>query len=415
VVFQIVTRIGWIFKTESIIVPAVLDILGGAAWLRGCLPMLNRLGQSIPPMLMARRINVAPYKKTGLFLYTLGMAVTILLLASMWLVPSVANASTDWEHATSWAPAAFLILYGLFFACTGLHQLSFQTLQGKLVHATRRGRLLSVSNVIGSAAAIAAAWWLLPRWLSEPHPRVELIFGLAGVCFVGAALSSLLLVEWPDDYHQPSEGLHRKLADSWAALDDRNFRRLCFSAALSGSSIVLFPHYQALGRDRLTLEFGDLVLWVVVQNIGTAVFSVLVGPIADWRGNRIVLRLSQLLIVLLPLAALALAHGATWGRSWYFLVFLFLGLTPVTLRLLNNYTLEIAQPSDHPRFLSTLNLFQAGPALLAPLVGAAIDLTSLEAVFLTVAGLNAVGWLMTLGLDEPRLHVVSEIVTGPED
>ena len=37
-VYQVVVRTGWIFKTESIIMPAVLDVLGGSAWLRGCLP-----------------------------------------------------------------------------------------------------------------------------------------------------------------------------------------------------------------------------------------------------------------------------------------------------------------------------------------------------------------------------------------
>lgn len=404
-VFQILTRVGWIFKTETIIVPAVLDILGGSAWLRGCLPMLNRLGLSIPPVLMARRVNVARRKKYGLFLFTLGMAAAILLLASMWWIPSVASASTDWQSATSRAPAMFLTLYGTFFACTGLHQLIYQTLQGKLVHTTRRGRLLGFSNLMGSIAAIAAAWWLLPGWLGAHPPRVDAIFGFAGICFIGAAVSSLMLAERADDYDEPSEGLKQKLAASFSAVrENRNFRRLCLAAMLSGSSIILFPHYQALGRERLHLDFADLVLWVVVQNIGTAAFSLLAGSIADWRGNRVVLRLSLLLIVLLPLAALALAHGGELGRSYFFLVFAFLGLTPVTLRLLNNYTLEICPPSDHPRFLSTLNLCQAGPAFLAPGVGAAIDATSLETVFLGVAAVNAVGWLLTLRLDEPRLH-----------
>ena len=40
---QIVMRTGWIFKTESIVIPAIMDMLSGEAWLRGCLPMLNRL------------------------------------------------------------------------------------------------------------------------------------------------------------------------------------------------------------------------------------------------------------------------------------------------------------------------------------------------------------------------------------
>ena len=52
---QIVFRIGWIFKTESVIMPAVLDQLSGAGWLRGCMPVLNRFGQSVPPVFLADR------------------------------------------------------------------------------------------------------------------------------------------------------------------------------------------------------------------------------------------------------------------------------------------------------------------------------------------------------------------------
>ena len=48
--YQVVMRTGWIFKTESVIMPAVLDSLGGSGWLRGLLPPLNRFGQSIPPL-----------------------------------------------------------------------------------------------------------------------------------------------------------------------------------------------------------------------------------------------------------------------------------------------------------------------------------------------------------------------------
>ena len=63
VIYQVVMRMGWIFKTESVIMPAVLDSIGGAGWLRGCLPMLNRFSQSIPPLVLARQIKIMPRKK----------------------------------------------------------------------------------------------------------------------------------------------------------------------------------------------------------------------------------------------------------------------------------------------------------------------------------------------------------------
>ena len=35
VLYMVFMRTGWIFKTESIIMPAVLDVIGGAGWCEG--------------------------------------------------------------------------------------------------------------------------------------------------------------------------------------------------------------------------------------------------------------------------------------------------------------------------------------------------------------------------------------------
>ena len=55
VAYQVVVRTGWIFKTESIVMPAVLDLTGAGAWMRAILPTLNRFGQTIPPPALFRR------------------------------------------------------------------------------------------------------------------------------------------------------------------------------------------------------------------------------------------------------------------------------------------------------------------------------------------------------------------------
>ena len=76
---------------------------------------------------------------------------------------------------------------------------------------------------------------------------------------------------------------------------------------------MLFPHYQKIAKDELELGTQWLVWWVVAQNIGTALFSLLVGPIADRRGNRLVLVILTLLIAAGPLAALG---GMVSVISW---------------------------------------------------------------------------------------------------
>ncbi|HQZ69402.1 MAG TPA: hypothetical protein PLY87_30160, partial [Planctomycetaceae bacterium] len=128
----IIMRIGWIFKTESVIIPHVLDIISSnASWARGFLPVLNRLGQSLPPLLAADFIRDIRLKKRALIYTTMGMALPFLTLASVWW----------WLEARDrlWLVVLFLILYLLFFSATGLNQLVDGTLQGKLIRPDRRG------------------------------------------------------------------------------------------------------------------------------------------------------------------------------------------------------------------------------------------------------------------------------------
>ena len=62
VTYQVVARIGWIFKTETVIMPVVLDTCVPSGLLRGFLPVLNRIGTSLFPLFVApfvvERLNV---------------------------------------------------------------------------------------------------------------------------------------------------------------------------------------------------------------------------------------------------------------------------------------------------------------------------------------------------------------------
>ena len=195
--YMVVMRTGWIFKTESIIMPAVLDVVGGASWLRGCLPMLNRFGQSIPPMLMSDLVQNAPLKKRWLTMMTLLMGCCFLALSAMWAVTG--------GESSGWLPFAFLVIYAVFFGATGVDMLLLNTMKGKLIRVRRRGLLDLFSNVVGAAVATACAWFLLTMWLSgtgtaegERPPNFTMIFLFTGVMFVVAAIIGLLFFEVPD-------------------------------------------------------------------------------------------------------------------------------------------------------------------------------------------------------------------------
>ncbi|MBI1903071.1 MAG: hypothetical protein HYS13_18380 [Planctomycetia bacterium] len=194
---QVVFRVGWIFKTESVIMPAVLDAIAVAAGLAewravwaGFLPVLNRFGQSVPPVLFAGRLTGMRRKKISLIATTLLMGLPLLGMA----LPALAHP----KDATWTTPALFLLLYGAFFCLAGLNSLSFNSVQGKLIQPARRGRLLALSASVGSVLAVLFAWWLMESWLEKPFGFSRL-FAFTGACFLISGLCVLIVREPPDE------------------------------------------------------------------------------------------------------------------------------------------------------------------------------------------------------------------------
>jgi MFS family permease len=142
-----------------------------------------------------------------------------------------------------------------------------------------------------------------------------------------------------------------------------------------------------------------------------ACFSPFCGFLADRCGNRLVLRLQCVVLMAAPLVALALAGldgPEALGRRWYWVVFLLLGMSPVTMRTINNYTLELVGPELHPLYLSTMRVCFLIPFLFSPLAGGVLDLfadrpyTGACWLFGTVSGLIALAGLLTWRMAEPR-------------
>ena len=375
--------------------PAILDIIAGPGWLRGFLPALNRLGQSVPPLLFSRRFKIMKCKKWTLVVCALGLSFTLFGLALTWLF---AKGVSRW-----WMPTVFLTLYSLFFIFKGTNQLAFGTVQGKLVRIVWRGRLMLIGNTAGATLAVSSAWYLMPFWLRPDGGDFHWIFGFSGLCFGLSVLLVLGLDESPDYFEGTQLSISTHLSKAWWVFrQDSNFRKIALASMTFGGSLMLFPHYQALGREHLGLTLDKLTWWVIAQNLGMGVFSLVTGLLADWHGNRLVLRVLFLGSCISPLLAVYLVLIGPPAASWYWLVFVTIGLTPIMVRVLDNYTLEISSPENHSLYLSTLSLCISIPIFFAPLLGLMVDLLGFKVIFLAVAAIIFRGWLITFSLNEPR-------------
>ncbi|MEZ6122361.1 MAG: MFS transporter [Planctomycetaceae bacterium] len=391
---QILFRIAWIFKTESVIMPAFLDSISSAGWVRGMLPPLNRIGQSVAPLLLSDRLSRAPRKSTWLARTTFLLSLPFLLLGAILVATG--------PLTSDWFVALYLILYGGFFCVHGVNQASFNTLQGKLIPVTQRGRLMEMGGSIGSPLAVLCAWLLLKPWTESQPPRFAMIFLFTGAAFLIASLAMRFLCEHPDPVQAEQRiDVRQRFIDAWTALkEDRHLQRLsCFSAMFVCSQL-LFPHYQRLGRTQPGFEGQMLMFWVIAQNLSAAFFSWLAGRCADRQGTRSALRWLAFAGIFAPL--LALVSQCSLSVSWYWLTFAWLGVVPVTYRLQLNYALELTDRSRHPIYVCTVVLCMAPPIVLSPLVGDLVERIGYTAPFLGIAAILLGAWCLTLTMIEPR-------------
>lgn len=401
---NVVLRVGWIFKTESVIVPFIVDIISGAGWVRGLLPILSRVGQSVPPLMYADRLRSQPIKKFAFFLSAIGMAIPFLLLAGIWRLLE--------QRDVWWMPPFFLLLYFIFFSATGVNQLVFGTLQGKLVRPDRRGLLLGIGGTVGSIFAVSSALFWLRPWLSIPnHDGFTWVFMFNGLAFLAAGVVALFCIEHPDESTKliPVQFV-KPFATAWKIFrDDKTFRKAAYVALLFISSLLLFPHYQWLGKTVIGTTTDDLFFWVIAQNISVGVYSPVLGRVADRFGNRLAIRIAVLTVSVTPVIAILFAKGVIPNPAdWYWLTFVLLGLTPVTMRTILNYALEISAEQDHPRYLSAMRIIFAVPFVFSPVVGFLVDKIPFEIPFIGVSLLVFLGGLLTFNMIEPRNQLDEE-------
>ena len=400
-VHQILLRVGWTFKAEGILVPAFLDTVIDDGRLRGCLPLVSRLGQSIVPVFSVRALQTMRRKKWALALFAAMIGLPYLALAGIW-----------WRFGGQkawWIASLFLAMHFAFFIFYGLYQVSFGTVQGKLIRPTRRGRLLWGATFVGLFPTIVFCRWLMPGWLSPAVPGYSYLFLFVGGSFLLSATATCLLAEpagnnCPAAAADPRNSLH----EAWQVFRrDVNLRRLAVVIFLFGLLSVTIPHYQSFARKRLGLSEDDhvrnLVLMVITQTTAVSLYSLLVGPIADRWGNRLTLRALLFGLALAPMYVVALTSGpGERGGHLFWMVFILLALAPLVPTILINYSLEMCEAEDHPRYVSLVNLAMMPPFLLSPLVGGLVQVVGFRQVAVASAVLMLLGTGLTFRLDEPR-------------
>ncbi|MBL8819245.1 MAG: MFS transporter [Planctomyces sp.] len=375
--------------------PAFLSTLTDSGFIRGMLPLLNRAGQSMAPLILSDGLARATKKSAWLSRTTFLMGMPFVVLGmAVWVCGG---------KMPSWFSWAYLGAYALFFCLHGVNETTFSTVQGKLIPVNRRGLLTGVASVVGTFFAVTLALWLLRRWLNEADGLTYAkIFLFVGTTMMISSCAVWFLREQPDA--GPTVVITRR-RDHFQSIVQRlrldpALRRVCLIAACFVFSQILFPHYQDLGMKMPGSAPVLLMSWVIAQHVGAAVFSSISGRIADAFGTRASLRLLTSFSMIAPILALITAR---WGKvDWFAATFFWIGVVPVTYRMLMNHTLELIHREHHPGYLSTLTFCMAVPFFLSPLVGGLVSWFGYTVPFLVVAVITGVGAWQTWLMAEPR-------------
>ena len=226
--------------------PGFVHALGGSGVIRGFLPLISRFGRSFPQFIAAHRVNRLRHKWPALFIASLVMAIAWGFLSSVIFLFS--------DVGPRLMLVTFFLAYTVHWIANGNAMLFAGVIQGKLIPADRRGRLLAASNTTGCFLAIVAVYFLLERWLARGNNGYGMIFGMTSLLFFVSAFSVPALKERPDPPEAESVKFRSFIASSASIISkDRNFRRLIYVVSMFYAFHFLFPHYTAAGSSCLSI------------------------------------------------------------------------------------------------------------------------------------------------------------------
>mgnify|MGYP000007183731 CR=1 FL=1 len=408
VLHQIIFRVGWTFKTESVVLPSFVDHLAGpgAGVFRGFLPVLSRLGQGVLPLAASSTVEASQHKRVLLALMTCLLA----LLLSVFAIIAVVN-----DHLSKHIGAgAFLAAYFVFSAIYGIYQVVFNTVQGQLIEPEKRGRLMSYSTFWGTFPAVLAALFLLRSWLHSNMPHYDIVFLASASLFALSGILCLFLHEARERCQDQNSSSRNPLATVVSLRCHRNLRGLWLVVALFSFSLTLMPHYQAFARDQLHIGSDQLFLWVIAQSTSVGVFSVLIGGLADRYGNRLSLAILIFGSAIAPGWSLTLFYFPRFAEPTVWLTFVALAFSTLVPRVAANYALELVPAEDHPVATALLQFGMTLPLFASPLFGYLTEHWGFGPLLYGAIAVNMLATVVTFMLPEPRRRLArGEHVSKP--
>ncbi len=404
VLFDLIWGLGMPFACT--LVPAFLVVLGASKSLIGFVASLPLLG-AVFQIVISYYFRHLPKKRWLSFSY--------FAAAIPWFVFNI-------YFFLNWGNGSNTLKLGLFcltqavmwFISSGNEGIRFAMLS-ECAPVTRRGFLFGsrvAVQVVMSLAVWPVAIWVLGHW---PQPRNILIsFTIATFFYMLCPFSYLLTREHHDpriDNGDTARGWRPLLADSISRIklyvSDGSYRTFLLIWMIQNCAVTMVAFIVVYAKDQMQLSDAKIIHFTILQMLGGAVTTTLLGRLADRIGYKQVG-----IIVMLPLTAGFLLAGLiahqSDGSLWmvYLSFILCAGMVPVSRMIGKNMAIELMSSQNIGMLLSLSTVLTAPFVLVVvPLGGWMVDVTgSYVLLFLAGALLTIISGLgFVFFIREPRV------------
>lgn len=301
------------FVNAQTLLPAVVDSLGGPAWLVAAVPVLMMVGFTIPTVLTAHHVGTLG-RFHPLLLWT-GVPQRLPYLLAALALLLAGDSPALCLTAVALAP----LLSGI---CGGISATAWQQLVARTVPSQRRPSLFAVRFAISSGIGILAGGVVTATL--KAHPGTAGYGYLHLWAFAGLMLSYgvFACIREPDEHQarEPETGLWENLrAMPGLVAGDPRLRAFLWTTALftiAGMAVPFLGIHALRSSGRGEDFLGTLISW---QMGGAVVGGLLAGWAGDRRGGRIAMLASRL--GFLGIFAAAPFIAAPWAWCLLFAAF----------------------------------------------------------------------------------------------
>jgi MFS family permease len=401
--------VGMNFLSQTAVLPSLVRHLTDSAPLIGLVSTLQTGGWLLPQLIAASYVASQPRKKPYIVIPALIGRLTYPLLAF-----------AIWKLAVPSPDLTLILLFvsiTIFFASDGLASVPWFDLLSKSLPATRRGRLIGLSQMTGGitsvGAGIAVGYILGPSGPDFPANYATL-FAIASACFLISLIAILPIKEQPDTA-TPERLSWRAFFSQLAGVMrlDVTFRLVILIRLFVTWGSMAAPFYVIYALDVLHFDQGVVGIFVSAQVIGGILSGLGMGYIGERVGTRAIIRLAAAMAVIVPLLALLVA-GVRHLLAGDVVVYAYALIFAVSGAVGNaqlagfmNYILEAAPNHQRPAYIGLANTL-GGVALVAPFLGGwIVQLTgSYTVLFVATAFICFLGLIGTAWMEEPRHRAV---------